>query len=395
MADPIDLRRCLVVIPALNEAATIGAVVQQLRSLGLTHIRVVDNGSRDRTAAVAQAAGAEVVHEPNQGYGQACWRGLQNVPPGIAWILFCDADGSDDLAQLPQFWVQCPDQDFILGDRRGNITGRQQLTPVQNFGNWLASTLIDGGWGYRYHDLGPLRLIRWSALQALHMRDRSFGWTVEMQVKAVEQGLRICELPVNYHPRQGGQSKISGTLRGSAKAGTIILTTLAQQYGQTCLPKPLSAATALEQDIAYPADSLHPASTYRYILFLSAVFLLVGTVGCLPHGDFLKDPAAVPQFWLGSAVMGLGFILSWQVRSLSALWFWGVAIATRHLILAMYPGDDIWRYLWEGVVQTQGFSPYDYAPNAAILAPLRTPWWPEINHPDTSAIYPPITQVGF
>ncbi|MGD1860507.1 MAG: glycosyltransferase [Leptolyngbyaceae cyanobacterium] len=386
----------LVIIPALNEAATVGTVVQQLRDLGLSRIRVVDNGSHDRTREVARQAGAEVIEEPVKGYGQACWRGLQAVEPEVEWILFCDADGSDDLAQLPELLAQRADYDFILGNRRGTTTGRQQLTPVQNFGNWLASTLIYWGWGYQYHDLGPLRLIRWPALQAIQMRDRGFGWTVEMQARAVEQELQICEIPVNYRPRQGGQSKISGTLKGSFQAGMIILTTLAQLYGQTLMPQsfPMNSSpgkASLEAD--YPKRPWWGLESV--ILFLSACFLIWGTVWCLPHGDFLTEPTAVPQFWRGIAVMSVGFVLSWWVRALSAIWFWGVAIATRVLFLAMYPGDDIWRYLWEGLLQTQGFSPYDYAPNADILVPLRTAWWGHINHPDVSAIYPPVAQWGF
>ena len=160
----MNLDSVLAIIPALDEVATIGHVVEALRHQGLTHIRVVDNGSQDDTADVAVQAGAEVLHEPLRGYGQACWRGLQAVPQGIEWILFCDADGSDDLVQLPDFLEQREGYDLILGNRRGTATGRQQLSPVQNLGNWLAGTLIAWGWGHRFEDLGPLRLIRKSAL---------------------------------------------------------------------------------------------------------------------------------------------------------------------------------------------------------------------------------------
>ncbi|MDA0269355.1 MAG: glycosyltransferase family 2 protein, partial [Cyanobacteria bacterium] len=238
------LDKILVVIPALNEAATIGDVIRSLQAVGLYRIRVVDNGSDDRTAAIALGTGVEVVNEPIPGYGQACWRGLQGIDSEIEWILFCDADGSDDLSQLPQLLAQRDDHDFILGNRRGTQPGRAHLTPVQNFGNGLASALIAWGWGHRYHDLGPLRLIRRQALEQMQMGDRGFGWTVEMQARAVEYALRICELPVNYRPRQGGQSKISGTLSGSFKAGVIILTTLAKLYGRTLIPqRPASKAS--------------------------------------------------------------------------------------------------------------------------------------------------------
>ncbi|MEM7796544.1 MAG: glycosyltransferase family 2 protein, partial [Cyanobacteria bacterium P01_C01_bin.118] len=229
----MTLDNTIVIIPALNEAATIGNVVKTLRDQGLTHIRVVDNGSIDGTSPVAAQAGAEVVQEPIKGYGQACWRGLQSIPNTIEWILFCDADGSDDLSQLPELFARRHSHDLVLGNRRGTTAGRKQLSPVQNFGNWLSGSLIALGWGHRFQDLGPLRLIRRTALDQIGMRDRNFGWTVEMQARAVECGLRICEIPVNYLPRQGGQSKISGTLSGSFKAGTIILTTLTTLYWQT------------------------------------------------------------------------------------------------------------------------------------------------------------------
>ncbi|MEL6383151.1 MAG: glycosyltransferase family 2 protein [Cyanobacteria bacterium J06626_18] len=416
-----SLDTILVIIPALDEAATIGTVVQELQAVGLSRIRVVDNGSRDRTPQIAADAGAEVIHEPIKGYGQACWRGLQNIEPAIEWILFCDADGSDDLSQLPELLLHRADYDFILGNRRGTTAGRANLTPVQNFGNWLASTLIDWGWGYQYHDLGPLRLIRHKALEQIAMRDRSFGWTVEMQARAVECELRICELPVNYRPRQGGQSKISGTLSGSFKAGTIILTTLATLYARTVLtcrtdlacPRDVKTHTAIacRPDLFSPHDvktrnfaSLHTDGDVRSaipnwlnhtLLFLSTFLLIFGSIWSLPHGDFINEPTAVPQFWWGIGFMGAGFLLTWRLQSVTAIWFWGVAIATRLLLLAMYPGDDIWRYLWEGYIQTQGFSPYAQPPDADILVPLRTEWWGLMNHPNVSAIYPPIAQFGF
>ena len=219
-----------VIIPVRDEEATIAGVVEELRKNGLTSIRVVDNGSRDGSAAVARRAGAEVLTEPAPGYGRACWRGLHDLADPIEWILFCDGDGSDDLAALPRFLERAPGFDLLLGDRLATRPGRSAMTLAQRFGNRLATGLIALGWGHRYHDLGPFRLIRRRALERLGMRDRGFGWTIEMQVKAVEAGLRIGELPVAYRPRQGGRSKISGTLQGSLRAGSIILSTLAALY---------------------------------------------------------------------------------------------------------------------------------------------------------------------
>lgn len=235
--DCSNLDQILVLIPVRNEEATITGVIRSLQLLGLYNIRVVDNGSTDRSAVRAFEAGAEVIFEPKPGYGQACWQGLQQLPASIEWILFCDGDGSDDLSQFPQFFAKCSYYDLILGDRRATPAGRAALTSVQRFGNALATFLIELGWGYRYHDLGPLRLIRRSALEQMQMRDRGMGWTVEMQVRSVELGLRICELPVHYQPRQGGKSKISGTVTGSLKAGIVILSTLGYWYGRHLLKR--------------------------------------------------------------------------------------------------------------------------------------------------------------
>ncbi|NEP76675.1 MAG: glycosyltransferase family 2 protein [Okeania sp. SIO2G5] len=230
------LNSICVIIPVRNEEEAISDVIASLQSHGLHSIRVVDNGSGDRSAQRARAAGAEVIWEPTPGYGQACWTGLQHLPASTEWILFCDGDGSDDPNDIPALLDRIlqnqPTPDFVVGDRRATPSGQAAMTPVQNFGNALATTLMHWGWGRKYHDLGPLRLIRRSALDAIQMQDRGFGWTVEMQIRAVELGLIIQELPVNYRPRQGGQSKISGTIRGSIQAGTIILKTVGQLYLQ-------------------------------------------------------------------------------------------------------------------------------------------------------------------
>lgn len=369
-----NLSRILVLIPIHNEAETIASVIQSLQASGLTQIRVIDNGSTDGSDKIAQLLGVEVVKEPVLGYGQSCWRGLQNLPSETEWLLFCDGDGSDDLSQLPQLLAARTDFDLILGNRRATPAGRAVLTPMQNFGSELAGCLIRLGWQHRYHDLGPLRLIRRDALEQLRMRDRGFGWTVEMQVRAIEAGLQICELPVGYRPRQGGQSKISGTLSGSIKAGTVILTTLASLYlRRVCR-------------MIWTTSSLQSG--------LSALLILAGCLWIMPHGDF-RQINAVPQFWIGIGLMSLGFVLSWTIRSVAGIWFWTVAILSRLLLLPMYPGDDIWRYLWEGYIQKFGFSPYHLAPVAPELMAYRTDWWALINHPDVTSIYPPIAQFCF
>ena len=224
------LDKIFVIIPVLNEESTIKNVIKSLQFYGLKNIMVVDNGSIDRSVEIALQTGAKVTIEPIAGYGRACWRGIQQTPEECNWILFCDGDGSDDLKQISKFLAVTNKYDLILGDRRATKLGRSAMTPVQNFGNKLATFLIGLGWGYWYQDLGPLRLIRKSSLDRIKMRDRGFGWTVEMQARAIECGLKICEIPVGYRRRQGGRSKISGTIKGSFQAGIIILITLGKLY---------------------------------------------------------------------------------------------------------------------------------------------------------------------
>ena len=227
--EPLPRRNDIqVVIPVRDEELTIGAVIRQLRLQGLTRIRVVDNGSRDRSAAVARDLGVDVLPEPRPGYGQACWSGCRNLPPEVRWLLFCDGDGGDPIEELSRFLGPLEHHDLLLGDRTATAGGRAALTPLQRWGNRLATTLIALGWGFRFRDLGPMRIVRRSAFEAMAMRDRGYGWTLEMQVRAVELGLRILEVPVSHRPRLAGRSKISGRLGASLQAGRVILTTLAR-----------------------------------------------------------------------------------------------------------------------------------------------------------------------
>ena len=223
-APPSDARllaRTMVLIPALNEAECIDATVRYWRARFVSLVRVVDNGSTDATAMRAGAAGAEVLAESRRGYGAACWTGLQAIPPAIEWILFSSADGSDQLADADvAAWQRAVDDgfDFILGDRCSTPESRRHLKWIQVLGNRLCCGLIYLGWGGRFKDMGSLRLIRRTSLDALRLEDRGFGWNIEMQVRALERGLRWVELPVPYHPRRAGRSKISGSVRGSIKA---------------------------------------------------------------------------------------------------------------------------------------------------------------------------------
>lgn len=221
------VHRTLVIIPAHNEESCVGDVVRRLKQIGFPHIRVVDNASTDGTSRVAREAGAEVIFHPSRGYGLACWIGGLRVPEGMEWLLYCNADASDDFDAYGEFARLAPDHDLILGART-HPEDRPNMTMPQRFGNWLAPFLIRKMWGPRFADLGPQRAIRASAYERIRMRDRGFGWTVEMQVRAFEEGLRIAEIPVRTYPRPAGQSKISGNLRGSLAAGAIILTTIAR-----------------------------------------------------------------------------------------------------------------------------------------------------------------------
>jgi glycosyltransferase involved in cell wall biosynthesis len=221
---------CLVVIPALNEEATVADVVRDLQRRGFSRIRVIDNGSSDATASRARGAGAEVLTEPRCGYGQACRRGLTSIPRGTDWILFCDADGSDDLDGVDLMIAAAQEADLVLGNRFATRAGREAMTRVQRFGNQLVSKLIERGWGYCFADFGPLRLIRRQTLDDIDMRECGFGWNVIMQIRAPEAGLKIREVPVGYRPRQGGTSKISGNIVGAICAGFGILQAMVRLY---------------------------------------------------------------------------------------------------------------------------------------------------------------------
>jgi len=218
--------RTLVIIPAFNEEECVGDVVRRLRERGFRQLRVVDNASTDRTAETARAAGAKVIRTEERGYGLACWEGSQHLTEGIEWLLYCNADASDDFEAYGTFARLAADNDLLLGCRT-HPEDQAHMTPPQRFGNWLAPALIRLLWGRRFADLGPQRALRADAFRRLNLQDRGFGWTVEMQVRAVEEGLRIAEIPVRTFPRPAGKQKISGTLRGSLAAGCVILQTIA------------------------------------------------------------------------------------------------------------------------------------------------------------------------
>ncbi|HTK32400.1 MAG TPA: glycosyltransferase family 2 protein [Candidatus Saccharimonadaceae bacterium] len=219
-----------IVIPALDEELSLPGVLADVPAEFAARVVVVDNGSRDRTAQVARGAGAEVVREPRRGYGAACLAGLAHLaarPPDV--VAFLDADHSNDPRELPALLAPlAAGADLAIGSR---VLGRREegsLTSLQVFGNALAAGLMRVAFGARVTDLGPFRAIRWPALQRLGMRDRDYGWTVEMQARAFREGLSVAEVPVRTWRRRVGSSKVSGTLRGAFGAGTKILFTIAR-----------------------------------------------------------------------------------------------------------------------------------------------------------------------
>jgi glycosyltransferase involved in cell wall biosynthesis len=215
------------IIPALNEADSIGVLLHQLPPL-FAQIVVVDNGSKDATGEVARAAGAQVVREPRRGYGRACLAGLAALRTEITAVVIMDADLSDDPADAQRLAKTLVEGswDLVVGSRVLGNPEHGALTPVQRFGNWLTTRLIRWIWKVSFTDLGPLRIVRREALRRLDLRDGDFGWNVEMQVKAARLGLRATEIPVNYRRRRFGKSKISGTVIGTARAGVKILWTV-------------------------------------------------------------------------------------------------------------------------------------------------------------------------
>jgi glycosyltransferase involved in cell wall biosynthesis len=216
------------IIPALNEAESIGLVLNRLPNRVFSQIIVVDNGSDDGTSEVAEAAGAEVVREPRRGYGQACQAGLAHLAPNVHAVAFMDADLSDDPADLERLVRMFADGawDMIIGSR---VLGRPEagsLTFLQRFGNWLTTRLIRKIWHVSFTDLGPMRILSRQALLRLDLQDRDFGWNVEMQAKAALLKLRVTEVPVKCFRRRLGKSKISGSVQGSLRAGAKILLTV-------------------------------------------------------------------------------------------------------------------------------------------------------------------------
>lgn len=219
-----------VIIPAYNEENSIARVIGDIDRNLVREVIVVDNNSKDETARMAQDAGATVLRELKQGYGAACLKGLEYIkskPSAPDIIVFLDADYSDHPEEMQQLVerITHDDVDLVIGSRALGNRERGSMTVPQVFGNWLATRMVRWIYGTKFTDLGPFRAVKWNKLLGLDMRDQTYGWTVEMQLKAAKQKLKCSEVPVSYRKRIG-VSKISGTVKGTLMAGYKIIMTI-------------------------------------------------------------------------------------------------------------------------------------------------------------------------
>ncbi|MEO6166269.1 MAG: glycosyltransferase family 2 protein [Chitinophagales bacterium] len=219
-----------VIIPAYNEQHSIGNVIAGIDKQLVREIVVVNNNSSDQTGVNAAKEGATVLLEIRQGYGSACLKGMdylgrKDVPPEI--VVFIDGDYADFPEEISKVIdpILTSNVDFVIGSRALGNKEKGAMMPQQVFGNWLATRLLRMFYGVRFTDLGPFRAIKWNSLMSLGMRDKDYGWTVEMQLKAAKKKLVCTEVPVNYRKRIG-ISKVSGTVKGSVMAGYKIITTI-------------------------------------------------------------------------------------------------------------------------------------------------------------------------
>ena len=219
-----------IIIPAYNEEDSVGNVVKDIPKDLVRNIIVANNNSTDNTASRAEAAGAIVVDQPLSGYGNACLKGMeyvanQDIKPDI--IVFLDGDYSDYPEEMRELVrpIEEEDVDLVIGSRATGEMQKGAMMPQQIFGNWLATCLIKLIYGYEFTDLGPFRAIRYEKLLLIDMKDKTFGWTVEMQVKAAKMKMKCVEVPVKYRVRIG-VSKVSGTIKGTILAGHKILWTI-------------------------------------------------------------------------------------------------------------------------------------------------------------------------
>lgn len=220
-----------VIIPAFNEERSIQKVVSDIPQNLVEEVIVVNNGSNDRTAEKAEETGATVLTEPNRGYGYACLKAMSHISKNSNntsdIVVFLDGDYSDYPGEMIKLIdpILHGNADLVIGSRAHGNREPGSMTPQQVFGNWLSTRLLKWMYGAEFTDLGPFRAIKWEKLLLLGMEDKTYGWTVEMQVKAAKMNFKCIEIPVSYRKRIG-ISKVSGTLKGSIMAGYKILWTI-------------------------------------------------------------------------------------------------------------------------------------------------------------------------
>ncbi len=431
--------RIAVVMPALDEEEAIGAVLREIPAV-VHDVIVVDNGSRDRTAEAARAAGARVVSEPRRGYGHACLAGIA-AARGADVLVFLDGDHSDYPVQLVDVVAPILEgrADLVIGSRsRGRReAGAHPWHAV--LGTRACVGLMNLLAGSQATDLGPFRAITAEALRRLDMRDRGYGWTVEMQVKAARQGLRVVEVPVDYRPRIG-RSKVSGTVRGTLGAGTKIVATIlrhawtgpsagAGDSGSAAVvdapareiasaenwphrARPRSSQRRVRRSRGAPgSDAAHIAVAVPGIerqanrllrarkdrpWLVAAGFVLTGCVVAWALGP--PPPTRIgPHLALFGAAFAAYLAALAAARGLSGRGLrlcLGVALLWRALLVAAPPllSNDINRYVWEGRVQIHGGNPYRWGdrPESPRWLPLRDAVYDGLNHKDYTAVYPPL-----
>jgi hypothetical protein len=367
--------RLAVVIPALDEEEAIGAVVREIPPL-VDEVIVVDNGSRDRTAEEARAVGARVVSEPRRGYGHACLAGIAAASNADV-LVFLDGDHSDYPAQLADVVAPVLEgrADLVIGSRtRGRqAAGAHPWHAI--LGTRLCVGLMNLLTGSRATDLGPFRAITAEALRRLDMCDTGYGWTVEMQVKAARQGLRVVEVPVDYRPRIG-RSKVSGTLRGTIGAGTKIIATILRH--------------GTRRDPVGPG----PDGSSRVLAVCGLVLTACVLAWALGPRPTTRVGPHLALFGLAFAAYLVALAAAKGLSRQGVLVCLGAAFLWRALLVAAPPllTDDLYRYVWEGRIQLHGGNPYrwDDRPEAPRWLFLRDAVYEGVNHKGYAAVYPPL-----
>jgi hypothetical protein len=393
--------RIVVVIPALDEEEAIPSVVREVPAV-VDEVIVVDNGSRDGTAAAAREAGATVVSEPRRGYGSACRAGIA-AAGGADVIVFLDGDRSDYPAQLVDVVRPILDgrADLVIGSR---TLGRREAGAHPRhavLGTRACVALMNVLAGSRATDLGPFRAITADALRRLDVRDRSYGWTVEMQVKAARRGLRVVEVPVDYRPRLG-RSKVSGTLRGTLGAGTKIVATILRYATPRDFGRPGPDASAGTADPSSPAadgaprnDGAPPNDGRKWLLTLSGLVL----TGCVAAWTLGPPPTTrigphLGLFGLAFAAYLVALAASPGLSRRGLLLCLAAALAWRAALVTTPPllSDDVDRYVWEGRIQLHGGNPYAWGdrPESPRWQSLHDEVWAGVGHKGYTAVYPPL-----